>query len=311
MRLTRGYQPSALPPVALAIGNFDGVHLGHQAILARVRSHAAASGFQSALLTFEPHPRERLSPALAPTRITTLREKLGLLRDAGVDRVHVLRFTRELAALSPRDFATRVIAGALGARWVLVGGDFRFGAGRTGDVAQLRALGAELGFGVEIMEPVEHGGLRVSSSAVREALQEGRLDRARALRDTDFRILGRVVHGDKLGRKLGFATANVQMRHNRPPLAGIFVVRMRIDGDAGERDGVASLGVRPTVKANGQAVLEVHLFDFNGDLYGRQVAVRFLHKIRDEARYDGLEALTAQIARDCDAARDFLARQKT
>lgn len=311
MRLTRGYQPSALPPVAMAIGNFDGVHLGHQAILARVRAHAAASGLQSALLTFEPHPRERLSPALAPTRITTLREKLGLLRDAGVDRVHVLRFTRELASLSPRDFATRVIAGALGARWVLVGGDFRFGAGRTGDVVQLRALGAELGFGVEVMEPVEHAGLRVSSSAVREALRDGRLDRARALRGTDFRILGRVVHGDKLGRKLGFATANVQMRHNRPPLAGIFVVRMRIDGEAGERDGVASLGVRPTVKANGQAVLEVHLFDFNGDLYGRQVAVRFLHKIRDEARYDGLEALTAQIARDCDAARDFLARQKT
>ena len=317
MLVTRSKPAVALPAVALAVGNFDGVHIGHQAILARVRAEAQARGLSPALLTFEPHPRELFTPDAAPTRLSTLREKLQLLSEAGIERVHVQRFSRAFAALTPQQFVQQLLLQSLRVRWLMVGEDFRFGAGRAGDVALLESLGREHGFVVErmpaVLAPLQGSAVaaqRVSSSAVRAALAVGDLPQARRLLGRDYVVSGRVVHGDKLGRELGFATANVQMKHNRPPLAGIYAVRMLgvPGGDARAGwPGVASLGVRPTVKTNGHPVLEVHLFDFKGDLYDLHVKVQFLHKIRDEAKYPDLAALTAQIARDCEQARAWLA----
>jgi riboflavin kinase / FMN adenylyltransferase len=305
MLLTHGAPRAALLPVAATIGNFDGVHLGHQAMLGRVTAAARARRLASCVLTFEPHPREFFSPASAPTRLSSLREKCGLLESCGIERVHVQRFDRALAGLAPEAFVDDVLLGTLKARWVLVGEDFRFGAKRAGDAAMLRRLAASHGVEVETLPNVTLAGQRVSSSAVRRALETGDLAGAEALLGRPYSISGRVVHGEKLGRALGFATANVQLRHNRPPLTGIYAVRAHCAGDP-PRPGVASLGVRPTVTASGKAVLEVHLFDFSGELYGRHLRVEFLHKIRDEEKYPDLETLRAQIARDCEAARALL-----
>ena len=305
LAVTRGLAPRGLPPAAVTIGNFDGVHLGHQAMLARVIAVARDRGLAASVLTFEPHPRELFAPASAPTRLTSLREKLELLACHGVDHVHVQRFSRAFAALSPDEFVERALAHLLDARWVLVGEDFRYGAKRAGDFGSLAEAAGRRGFELEAMPTVTHGGVRVSSSAVRDALARGDLAHAAELLGRPYGISGRVVHGEKLGRALGFATANVQLKHNRPPLGGIFAVRVAGVGDR-PRDGVASLGVRPTVHADGRPVLEVHLFDFAGDLYGRHLRVEFLAKIRDEERYADLDTLKAQIARDCDAARALL-----
>ncbi|MSQ72949.1 MAG: bifunctional riboflavin kinase/FAD synthetase [Betaproteobacteria bacterium] len=318
MQVTRGAAPPS-DPVALTIGNFDGVHLGHQAMLARARDAARERGLKHCVLTFEPHPREFFTPESAPTRLTSLREKLELLDHCGVERVHVQRFSREFAAVAPRAFVEGMLVRSLNARWVLVGEDFRFGAKRAGDLALLRSLGPPNGLEVESMQTVTESGVRVSSSAVRSALAAGELARAGVLLGRSYSISGRVVHGDRLGRTLGFATANVQVKHNRAPLAGIFAVRMYGAAPAGEGGGVAggkdfgmalpgvaSFGVRPTVTDSGRSVLEVHLFDFSGEIYGRHVRVEFLHKIRDEEKYSNLDLLKAQIARDCDTARALL-----
>jgi riboflavin kinase / FMN adenylyltransferase len=309
MLLTHGAPGAALPAVAATIGNFDGVHLGHQAMLGRLGAAARARHVASCVLTFEPHPREFFSPASAPARLSSLREKCTLLDAHGVERVHVLRFDRALAALAPDAFVREILVRALKARWVLVGEDFRFGARRAGDAALLRRLAEAQGVEVETMPNVTHAGQRVSSSAVRRALESGDLAGAEALLGRPYGISGRVVHGDKLGRALGFATANLQLRHNRPPLTGIYAVRVHGVADAA-LPGVASLGVRPTVTASGKAVLEVHLFDFSGEIYGRHLRVDFLHKIRDEEKYPDLETLRAQIARDCDAARALLTESR-
>jgi riboflavin kinase/FMN adenylyltransferase len=320
MLVTHGAALAGLPPVALTIGNFDGVHKGHQALLERTIAEARARALQSCVLTFEPHPREFFertrarssqpssaqSPAasVAPTRLTSLREKLELLAASGVERVHIERFCAPFAALPPEGFVERVLVRTLRARWVLVGDDFCFGARRSGNVALLHSLGQKAGFEVEQMASVTHRQLRVSSGAVRQALTAGDLPQAQALLGRPYSISGRVVHGTKLGRELGYSTANIQMKHNRPPLTGIFVVRLT-EGGVAPRPGVASLGVRPTVASGGAAVLEVHLFDFSGELYGRHVRVDFLHKLRDEEKYPNLEMLRAQIARDCEAARAY------
>ncbi len=308
MLVTRGACAAALPPVALTIGNFDGVHKGHQAILDRLCRAAAARSLVACVLTFEPHPREFFAPRSAPTRLTSLREKLELLGAKGIGRVHVQRFARDLASMPAEAFVEQVLCRVLAARWILIGDDFRFGTKRAGDVALLRTLGQRFGFEVETVQTVEHAGRRVSSSSIRESLSLGELGRAEALLGRPYSISGRVVHGNQLGRELGFATANIQLQHNRPPLMGIYAVRVHgVQGvDTKPRDGVASLGVRPTIKSAGQAVLEVHLFDFAGELYRRHLRVDFLHKIRDEEKYADLESLRAQIARDCEAARNFL-----
>ncbi|HXZ54153.1 MAG TPA: bifunctional riboflavin kinase/FAD synthetase [Burkholderiales bacterium] len=305
MLLTHGASAAQLPPVALTVGNFDGIHRGHQALLARLLAGARKRGLQSCVLTFEPHPREFFAGQAAPTRLASLREKLELLAAHGVERTHVQRFDRAFASLAPESFVEQVLAGRLRARWVLIGGDFRFGAKRAGDLGLLRDLGRRHGYEVEVLADVAQAGMRVSSSAVRAALAAGNLGVAETLLGRPYSISGRVVHGRRLGRELGFATANVQLKHNRPPLSGIFAVRVHGVGTS-SRPAVASLGVRPTITASGRAVLEVHLFDFSQDLYGAHMRVEFLHKIRDEQKYSDLGALKAQIERDCEAARAFL-----
>jgi riboflavin kinase/FMN adenylyltransferase len=275
-------------------------------MLQRLLDGARSRGLQSCVLTFEPHPREFFAAQAAPTRLTSLREKLELLAAHGVARTHVQHFDRSFASLAPEVFVEEVLAGRLRARWLLIGEDFRFGAKRAGDVPLLMQLGRRHGFETEILPAVSLSGVRVSSSAVRAALAAGNLEAAEGLLGRPYSISGRVVHGRKLGRELGFATANVQLKHNRPPLSGIFAVRVHGVGTRPSRPAVASLGVRPTITASGRAVLEVHLFDFSEDLYGAHMRVEFLHKIRDEKKYSDLDALKAQIARDCEAARTFL-----
>lgn len=305
MLLTHGASAAALPPVALTVGNFDGIHRGHQTMLQRLLAGARKRGLTSCVLTFEPHPREFLASQAAPTRLTSLREKLELLAAHGVERVHVQRFDRPFAALDPEAFVKQVLEKRLKARWLLIGEDFRFGAKRVGDLALLKKLGEHHGYEVETMPTVMRGGSRVSSSAVRAALAAGDLVAAETLLARTYSISGRVIQGRKLGRELGFATANVQLKHNRPPLTGIYAVKVHGIG-AAARPAVASLGVRPTVTASGRAVLEVHLFEFSGDLYAAHLRVEFLHKIRDEEKYPDLETLKTQIARDCEAAKSFL-----
>lgn len=305
MLLTHGASAALLPPVALTVGNFDGLHRGHQTMLQRLLAGARARSLQSCVLTFEPHPREFFAADGAPTRLTSLREKIELLAAHGVERTHVQRFESGFASLPPESFVEQVLVRRLKSRWVLIGEDFRFGAKRAGDVPLLKRLGARHGCEVEVLPVVARGGVRVSSSAVRAALAAGDLAAAEELLGRPYSISGRVVHGRKLGRELGFATANVQLKHNRPPLTGIYAVRVHGVGTS-SRAAVASLGVRPTITASGRAVLEVHLFDFSADLYGAHMRVEFLHKIRDEEKYSDLAALKAQIERDCEAARTFL-----
>lgn len=308
MRISRGFDPLSQPH-AVTIGNFDGLHLGHKAMLARLQDVARARGLPTCVLSFEPHPREFFAPDQAPARLSSLREKAECLRRLGIDRFHVFRFDRAFSALTAETFIERVLANTLHARYVLVGDDFRFGARRTGDFGLLQNMGATLGFDAEFLPTVEVAGVRSSSTAVREALASGQLERAAQLLGRPYSISGRVVHGDKLGRDIGFPTANIQLKHNRPPLMGIFAVEVSgLDGSL--LPGVASLGRRPTVKNPDAApVLEVHLFDFKADLYGRRVRVDFLHKLRDEEKYPDLDSLVAQIHRDCANARTLLAQR--
>jgi len=308
MRVTRGIPAATGNPAALTIGNFDGVHLGHQAMLAELKRAADRLGVPACVLTFEPHPREFFAPDKAPTRLTSMREKLELLAAFGVERTHICRFNYRFAQTTAEDFIEQIVVRGLGARWVQVGDDFRFGARRAGSVVMLKQAAPHYGFEVAALSSVLLDGERVSSTALRQALAAGELDRARRLAGRPYSITGRVVRGDGLGRKLGFPTANVQMKHNRPPLTGIFAVELR---GAGREPvpGAASLGVRPTVKQNGAPVLEVHLLDFDDDIYRRHVRVEFLHKFRDEEKYADLATLTRQIARDVDNAKAWFHRR--
>jgi riboflavin kinase / FMN adenylyltransferase len=309
MQILRSVPDAASSPVALTIGNFDGVHLGHQAMLAKLRAAASARGLPACVMTFEPHPREFFAPDQAPVRLTSMREKLELLRQHGVERTHVLRFNFALAQVTAAEFIGRILVRGLGVRWLQVGDDFRFGARRAGDLAMLRAQAAQHGYEVESMATVELDGARVSSTAVRDALAAGDVEKAGRLLGRPYSISGRVIGGDRLGRQLGFPTANVKMNHNRPPLTGIFAVQF-VRADGRPLQGVASLGVRPTVKAQGSApVLEVYVLDFNKEIYGELVRVEFLHKFRDEAKYVDLDTLKAQIARDVSDTRAYFAKR--
>jgi riboflavin kinase/FMN adenylyltransferase len=295
MVVTHGSLQRARGRCALTIGNFDGVHRGHRALVDRVIARAREANLTSCVLTFEPHPREFFAGEAAPARITRLRDKLDLLGQAGIERVHVARFDARFAALPAGRFIEDVLVRGLGTRWLLVGQDFRFGARRTGDFATLQGHG----FSVEAMPDIEFDGRRVSSSAVRAALKAGDLRGAERLLGHPYTISGRVAHGAKLGRGLGFPTANIVLRRP-PPIAGIFVVE--VDGYG---HGVASVGRRPTINPVPIPLLEVHLFDRDEDLYGEHLRVRFLQKLRDEEKYDGLPALQAAIARDARQAREF------
>jgi riboflavin kinase/FMN adenylyltransferase len=291
---------------AVTIGNFDGVHRGHRALLERVTGKARELNIGSCVLTFEPHPREffagRRAENPAPARLTRLRDKLELMAAAGVDRVHVARFDARFAALSADDFVEKVLVRGLGARWLAVGRDFRFGKGRAGDYAALEEAAGRCDFRLEAVADVTLDGERVSSSAVRSALQAGDLRRAERLLGHTYSISGRVAHGEKLGRDLGFPTANIPLRRP-PPVAGIYVVEVE---DFGR--GVASVGRRPTVNPLALPLLEVHLLDWHGDLYGRHLRVCFLEKLRDEEKYPDLDQLKNAIARDVRRAQEYFER---
>ncbi|RFC37420.1 MAG: FMN adenylyltransferase /riboflavin kinase [Candidatus Nitrotoga sp. LAW] len=303
MLIFRGLYSTDKKPVALTIGNFDGVHLGHQALLKQLRMTAQPLGLPTAVLVFEPYPREFFTPQEAPVRLTSMREKLELFATFDVDRVHVCRFNSNFAQMSAVDFI-HALHEKLATKFVLIGDDFRFGNRRSGDFALMEKIGSQQGFKVEVMHSVSHNGIRISSTAVRAALGEGDLRAAERYLGRPYSISGRVVHGDGLGKQLGFPTANIQLKHNRPPLTGIFVVRVKGDG-LPPMQGVASLGVRPTVKQNGKPVLEVHLFDFSGEIYNKHLRVDFLHKLRDEVKYLDLQSLTQQIELDVSNAKQW------
>jgi riboflavin kinase/FMN adenylyltransferase len=301
VQLFRGIPSTADVPVALAIGNFDGVHRGHQAMLSRLVEAADDLALPAAVLTFDPPPREFFGKSTAPPRLSSLRDKIEHFKARGVARTYVARFDARLASLEAASFIDAVLVRRLGARWLLVGEDFRFGKGRAGDLATLRR--AATGFSVEAMRTVTIEGERASSTAVRSALAEGDLARARALLGRSYCLSGRIAHGAKLGRSLGFPTANLPLKRT-PPVAGVFAVRVHGLGGV-PRTGVASVGVRPTVSASGVPMLEVFIFDFSETIYGRRVDVEFVHKLRDEARYPDLAALTRQIEADAAQARDY------
>ena len=300
MRVFRHFHQADGCPLALAIGNFDGVHLGHQALLQRLRDEATARGLKPAVMTFEPHPREFFTPQKAPARLTSLREKLELFAEAGVEYVYVCPFNSRFAAVTADDFMRRIVRDAMKAQVILVGEDFRFGAGRGGSVTDF----AKAGFTLVNLPDVQRDGRRISSTAVREALAQADLERAARLLGRTYSISGKVVHGDKIGRQLGYPTANIHMLHDRPPLFGVYAVKLEGLADA-HLPGVASLGVRPTVKANDRPKLEVHLFDFDQDIYGRHVRVHFLHKIRDEMKFADLATLKQWIQADESVARNY------
>ena len=330
MKVFRGFHhPELAPACALTIGNFDGVHRGHQAMLALLRNEAAHRGVPSCVMTFEPHPRDHFArvlgkPELAPARIATLRDKLLELDRCGVDQVVVLPFDARLASQTPQAFIEEVLVQGLGVRYVLVGDDFRFGAQRAGDYAMLDQAGQKLGFDVARMNAYEVHGLRVSSSAVRQALGEARMHDVAALLGRPYSISGHVVHGRKLGRELGatrdgagdgFRTLNLRFSHWKPAASGIFAVE--VHGLTPQPlAGVANLGIRPSLDPNdvngGRVLLETHVLDWPAALggeggYGKIIRVDLLHKLHDELKYDGLDALTKGIAKDCDDARAWFA----
>ena len=320
MRIFRGiHHPGLAPACALTIGNFDGVHRGHQAMLALLMNEARHRGVPSCVMTFEPHPRDYFAaatrkPELAPARIATLRDKLHELAQCGVDQCLVLPFNAALAGQSPQAFIDDVLVDGLGVKYVLVGDDFRFGARRAGDYAMLDAAGGAAGFDVARMNSYEVHGLRVSSSAVREALSQGRMDDAAALLGRPYSISGHVVHGRKLGRTLGFKTLNLRFSHWKPAASGIFAVIVHGLGEP--LQGVANLGIRPSLDPNdvngGRVLLETHCLQWPDSLgpegaYGKIIRVELLHKLHDELKYDSLNALTQGINRDCDDARAWFA----
>lgn len=321
MQILRGFHhPQTARSCALTIGNFDGVHRGHQAMLALLNNEARHRGVPSCVLTFEPHPRDYFAavhrkPELAPARIATLRDKLTELQKCGVDQCVILKFDARLSSQAPEAFIDEVLVRGLGAKYVLVGDDFRFGAKRAGDYAMLDSAGGRQGFDVARMNSYEVHGLRVSSSAVREALARGDMAGAAGLLGRPYSISGHVVHGRKLGRELGFKTLNLRFAHWKPAASGIFAVTVHGLGDT-PVEGVANLGIRPSLDPRdvngGRVLLETHCLQWPAGLgdeggYGKIIRVELLHKLHDELRYDSLEALQAGIARDCDAARAFFA----
>ena len=292
---------------AVAIGKFDGLHRGHAAMIERMREEAARRGIASAVLTFEPLPPEFFAPREAPPRLMATAEKLALLGTLGVNTTFLQRFDRTFSSLTPHAFAEHLRV-RIGARWVIVGEEFRFGAKRAGDPAILGRLGRERGFEVEIMPAVTDGAARISSGRVRERLAAGDFQGAARLLGRHFAICGRVMHGAQRGRALGFPTANVRLARAKPPVTGVFAVKCHGAATRG-LEGVASLGYNPAIVSGGPATLEAFLFDFQGDLYGRRISIEFLKKLRNEAHFASLDELAAQIRRDCDAARDFFRAQ--
>ena len=296
-------------PLALTIGNFDGVHLGHQAILDRLKQAANRLQLSACIMIFEPHPREFLTPNQSPTRLTSLREKLEIFAELGIDRVQICHFNHSFAQISAQSFITDILLKQLNVRWLLVGDDFRFGAKRMGDVSLLKTHSQQANhFEVEVMADFSINHIRVSSTAIREALSAGNMVLAQQLLGRPYSMSGRIVNGEKLAKQLGFPTANIHFKHNRPPLQGIFAVEVisRASSKLPKvMQGVASLGVRPTTHNSNKLILEVHLFDFDQEIYGQHLQVNFLHKLRDEEKYADLETLIEQIKQDIINAKNY------
>jgi riboflavin kinase/FMN adenylyltransferase len=321
MQIFRGFHhPQLASACALTIGNFDGVHRGHQAMLALLKNEARHRGVPSCVMTFEPHPRDFFAkqhqqPDLAPARIATLRDKLNELRACGIDQCVVLPFDKAFASQQPQAFIEDVLVKGLGVQYVLVGDDFRFGAKRAGDYAMLDAAGTAHGFDVARMNSYEVKNLRVSSSAVREAMGRGAMQEVAQLLGRPYAISGHVVHGRKLGRELNCRTLNLRFTHWKPAASGIFVVQVHGLADQ-PLAGVANLGIRPSLDPSdvngGRVLLETHCLDWPASLgaeggYGKIIRVELLHKLHDELKYDGLDALMQGIHKDCDDARAWLA----
>lgn len=287
------------------IGNFDGVHLGHQAVFEALRKKAAEHRLPSTVILFEPQPLEFFRPEQAPARLTRLREKLDRIRRCGIDRVLLLEFNRGLAQMQATTFIDEVLVQGLGIRHLYVGDDFRFGAGREGDFGLLQVAGREHGFEVESMDTVCHEECRISSTRIREALLAGDLATAGACLGRPYQVFGRVSHGHKRGRTIGFPTLNIPLHRRVSPLRGVFAVTVQ-GIEAGDLPGVANLGTRPTVSGGSRPLLEVHLFDFQRQVYGAHVGVTFIQRIRDERKFDSFEQLRRQIELDAAEARRIL-----
>ncbi len=312
MELIRGLQnlkPRHQGCVA-TIGNFDGVHLGHQAVIRQVMDKAKELGLPVVVITFEPQPQEFFRPEDVPARLTRFREKLLVLESLFVDRVLCLRFNRYLASLTADEFVQRILVNGLGIKYLVVGDDFKFGRDRSGDFEYLQSIGPELGFEVSDTDSFSFAGERVSSTGIRTALETGDLLLAKQMLGRDYGMCGRVAHGDKRGRTIGFPTANIYLHRKSSPLYGVYSVQLHSKHpQIGGRvvNGIANVGQRPTVGGT-RTLLEVHLFDFEADIYGAYVDVTFLQKIRDEHRFESFEALKAQIVRDVEQAKAFFAR---
>lgn len=307
MELIRGLQnirPQHHGCVA-TIGNFDGVHLGHQAVLGQLAEKSAELCLPTTLITFEPQPMEYFAPQKVPPRLTRFREKILALQRYSVDRVCCLSFNRKLASLSAEDFIKQILVDKLGVKYLVVGDDFRFGANRSGTFDLLAEAGKQYGFQVVSMHTFEIDGERVSSTRIREALETGDMQSAEKLLGRSYRMSGRVAHGEKLGRELGFPTANIHLHRQASAVQGIFVVEV-FGLDREPVQGVASVGTRPTVNQT-EALLEVFLFDFNQEIYGQHLQVSFLKKLRDEAKFDSLELLVEQIQTDVEEAQAYFA----
>lgn len=285
------------------IGNFDGVHLGHQAVVTQCRQQATRMGLPATLITFEPQPREYFSAQSSPARLTRLREKIQVLANYGIERILCLRFNRWLAELTPEAFIHTILVDGLGVKYLVVGDDFRFGKERAGNYARLQQAGKQFGFEVASMHTCYEGDERVSSTRVRDALRQGDLEMAALLLGRTYAMCGRVAHGDKRGRTIGFPTANIFLHRASSPLAGVFAVEVAGLGDTVVR-GVANVGSRPTVNGT-RALLEVHLFDFDREIYGVHVQVNFCRKLREEQRFESLAALRSQILLDAQQAQEF------
>jgi len=299
--------PASAQGCVATIGNFDGVHLGHQAVLSQLAMKGDMLRLPAVVITFEPQPFEYFVPDKAPARLTRFREKVEALRAYSIQQLCVLRFNEQLARMSAEDFIQKLLVDGLKVRYLVVGDDFRFGRHRQGDFAMLQRAGKQYGFQVVNMHTfaIEHD--RVSSTRIRDALRDGDLEMAEKLLGRPYRMSGRVAHGDKRGRQMGFPTANIHLHRCKIPLSGVFAIQL-FGLEEEPINGVANIGIRPTIGGD-KALLEVHLFDFKREIYGEHVQVHFLYKIRDEQRFDGLESLMAQIEQDCQQAHEFFAEE--
>jgi riboflavin kinase/FMN adenylyltransferase len=308
MRITRGIPHSSLVEggCVATIGNFDGVHLGHQMIINNLVEQGQKLGLPAVVVVFEPHPLEYFKASEAPSRLTRLREKIAHLKALPVDLVMLLRFSEQLANLEPEDFVRNYLVDGLTVRLLVVGDDFRFGKQRRGDFELLQSLGAVHGFTVSDSATLLNDGQRISSTAIRQVLEAGDLDQARQLLGRPYSVCGRVVHGDGRGRQLGFPTANIQLFRKKSPVRGVFAITA--EGLSEQPiPGVANVGIRPTVGGDQRVLLEAHLFDFDEDLYGKQVEIIFQQRIREERTFASIQQLTEQIGKDAQQARQLLA----